>query len=67
MLKEDLVGKLYYKRREVVVTSNVFMTTTVEASGLIAPKDVSTAPLTMSLDGAIELLAKEYLLATAKF
>jgi hypothetical protein len=54
-------------RREVVDTSDVFITTTIEASGLIAPEDVSTPPLTVSLDGAIELSAKEHLLATAKF
>jgi hypothetical protein len=54
-------------RREVVDTSDVFITTTVEASGLFAPEDVSTPPLTMSLDGAIELPTKEHLLATAKF
>jgi hypothetical protein len=54
-------------RREVVDTSNVFITTTVEASGLIAPEDLSTPPLIVSLDGAIELSTKEHLLATAKF
>jgi hypothetical protein len=47
-------------RREVVDTLDVFITTTVEASGLIAPKDVSTPP-------TIELSAKEHLLATANF
>jgi hypothetical protein len=54
-------------RKEVVDTSNVFITTTVEASGLISLEVVSTPPLVVSLDGAIELLAKEHLLATAKF
>jgi hypothetical protein len=56
-----------WSRREVVNTSDVFITTTVEANGLIAPEDVSTPLLTMSLDGAIKLSAKEHLLATAKF
>jgi hypothetical protein len=54
-------------RREVVDTSNVFITTTIEASGLIALEDVSTLSLIVSLEGAIELSAKEHLLATAKF
>jgi hypothetical protein len=53
-------------RREVVDTSYIFITTTIEASGLIAPEDVSTPPLIVSLDGAIELSTKEHLLATAK-
>jgi hypothetical protein len=39
-------------RREVVDTSDVFITTTVEASGLIALEDVSIPPLTLSLDRA---------------
>jgi hypothetical protein len=50
-----------------VDTSDVFITTIIEASGLIASEDVSTLPLILSLDGAIELSAKEHLLATAKF
>jgi hypothetical protein len=54
-------------RREVVDTSDVFITTTIEANGLIPPEDVSTPLLIAFLDGAIELLAKEHLLATAKF
>jgi hypothetical protein len=54
-------------KREVVDTLDVFITPTVVASGLIAPKDVSTPPLTVSLDGASEFSTKEHLLATAKF
>jgi hypothetical protein len=54
-------------RREVVDTSHVFITTTIEATGLISLEDVSTPPLVLSLDGAIELSTKEHLLATAKF
>jgi hypothetical protein len=54
-------------RREVVDTSYVFITTIVEASGLIAPEDVSTPPLTVFLDGTIKLSTKEHLLAIAKF
>jgi hypothetical protein len=48
-------------KREVVDTLDVV------ASGLIAPKDVSTPPLTVSLDRASEFSTKEHLLATAKF
>jgi hypothetical protein len=33
----------------------VFITTTAEASGLIAPEEVTNPPQTVSLDGAIEL------------
>jgi hypothetical protein len=56
-----------WSRREVLDTLDVFITTTVEASGLIALEDVSTPPLTVSLDGTVKLSAKEHLLATAKF
>jgi hypothetical protein len=53
-------------RREVVYTSDVFITTTVEDNGLIALEDVSSPPLMVSLYGAIELSAKEHLLAFRK-
>jgi hypothetical protein len=43
-------------RREVVDTSDVFVTNIVDANGLIAPGDISTLPFS----------AKEHLLATAK-
>jgi hypothetical protein len=54
-------------RREVKDTSDVFITTIVEANGLIVLEDVSIPPLIVSLDGAIKLSAKKHLLATAKF
>jgi hypothetical protein len=53
-------------RREVVDTSDVFVTNIVDANGLIAPGDISTLPLTVFLDTASEFSAKEHLLATAK-
>lgn len=55
-----------WTKREVVDTSNVFITTTIENSNLIAPKVVST-PLELAfLARAIELFAKENLVAKAK-
>jgi hypothetical protein len=56
-----------WSRREVVDTSDIFITTTVEASGLIAPEDVSTLLLMVSLDGAIELSAKRTFAGHCKF
>jgi hypothetical protein len=47
-----------WSRREIVDTSYVFITTIVQANGLIAVEDVSTPPLIVSLDGAIELSRK---------
>jgi hypothetical protein len=64
---ESCIPKGSTIRREVVDTSYVFITTIVEASGLIAPEDVSTPPLTVFLDGTIKLSTKEHLLAIAKF
>ena len=54
-------------RREVVDTSDVFITTTVEASGLTAASRVPPLPGTASLVGAIELSTEEHLLAGAMF
>ena len=54
-------------RTEVVDISDVFITTRVEANGLIAPKELSSPSQTASLDGAIELLAKDHLLAAVRF
>ena len=62
-----VLQKKAQSRREVVDTSDVFITTTIEASGLIASEDVSTPLLTVTLDRAIKLSTKEHLLATAKF
>jgi hypothetical protein len=52
-------------KREVVDTTDVFITTTSEASGLTVPTEVPVHPTTQSLVGAIELLAENNLLATA--
>ena len=69
LLCQETYGYVFriQSRREIVDTLDVFITTIVEASGLIALEDVSIPPLTVSLDGAIKLLAKEHLLAIAKF
>ena len=52
---------------EVVNTADVFITTTLEASSLTIPTKVPAHPTTQSLVGAIELLAKDNLLATATY
>jgi hypothetical protein len=54
-------------RREVLDTADVFITTTVESSGLTAPAELTPLPTTASLVGAIELSTKDNLLATAHF
>jgi hypothetical protein len=54
-------------RREVADTSDVFITTTVEASGLTAPSSLPPLPGTASLVGAIELSTEDNLLASATF
>ena len=53
--------------REVVDTSDVFITTTVEASGMTAPSSLPPLPETASLVGAIELSIEDNLLAGATF
>jgi hypothetical protein len=52
---------------EVVNTTDVFITTTSEASGLTLPTEVPAHPTIQSLVGAIELSAKDNLLATATY
>jgi hypothetical protein len=54
-------------RREVLNTSDVFISTTVESTGLIAPDEVLPPPQNPSLVGAIELSDAEHLQAIAKF
>jgi hypothetical protein len=54
-------------RREVLDTSDIFITTTIESTGLIAPETVPSPPQTASLVGAIELSVEENLLATAQY
>jgi hypothetical protein len=53
--------------REVLDTSNVFISTTVESTRLIAPDEVLAPPENPSLVGAIELFDAEHLLVIAKF
>jgi hypothetical protein len=52
---------------EVLDTSDVFFTTTVESRGLIALDEVPIPPPTALLVKAIELSAKDHLLACASF
>jgi hypothetical protein len=51
----------------VVNIKNVFITTTLESNGLIAPKGLSPPPTIASLIRAIELFDKDNLLALARF
>jgi hypothetical protein len=52
---------------KVVDTTDVFITTTLEASGLTVPTEVPVHPTTQSLVGAIELSAEDNLLAIATY
>jgi hypothetical protein len=61
LLKEVLVQK------QVADNVDVFITTSIEASGLTAPKRVPPPPNTTSLVGAIELSAHDHLLAMAAY
>jgi hypothetical protein len=54
-------------RREVLDTSDIFITTTIESTGLVAPEMVPSPPQTASLVGVIELSVEENLLATAQY
>jgi hypothetical protein len=54
-------------RREVIETPDLFITTTVESSILVAPEVLPCPPQTVSLVGAIELSAEENLLARATY
>jgi hypothetical protein len=54
-------------KREVVDTSDVFITTSVETSGLTAPAHIPEPPLVASLDGAITPSVEEHLLASARY
>jgi hypothetical protein len=54
-------------KREVVNTMDVFITTTLEAIGLVVPTRAPSQPQPASLLGAIELIAEENLLATTTY
>jgi hypothetical protein len=54
-------------RREVIDTSDVFITTMVESQGLIAPETVPRPLETASLLGEIELSVEENLLGNAQY
>jgi hypothetical protein len=51
----------------VVITADVFITTTSEAFGLTVPTEVPTHPTTQSLVGAIELFVEDNLLASKTY
>jgi hypothetical protein len=54
-------------RLEVVDTSDVFITTSVETSGLTAPAHIPEPPSVAFLDGAVTLSVEEHLLASARY
>ena len=54
-------------KREVLDSSDVFISTTIEANGLRAPEDLPTPPQIPSLIGAIDLSPEENLLAQAGY
>lgn len=54
-------------RREVVDTTNAFITTTAESSGLVAPVQIPAPPEIPTLIGAIELSTDDHLLACRPF
>ena len=68
--KEGWKVVLYKKarsRREFVDTSDVFVSTTIQASGLATPEDVPPLSTIPSLVGAIELSAEESVLVVARY
>jgi hypothetical protein len=54
-------------RREVLENADVFITTSVESSGLIAPNRIPPPPSMACLVGAIQLTAQEQVLAMAPY
>jgi hypothetical protein len=54
-------------RREVVDTSDAFISTSVQSNGLRAPEIIPTPPSTASLVGAIELSPKDTRLASLEY
>ena len=54
-------------RREVVETTDAFISTTVESASLRAPESLPTPTEHVNLVGAIELSPEENLLAHASF
>jgi hypothetical protein len=53
-----VLRKEAHSRKEVVDLENVFITTTMEPSGLIAPMGLPPPPSTLSLIGVIKLFEK---------
>jgi hypothetical protein len=62
-----VLQKEAHSKSKVFNTTDVFITTTSEASGLIVPTEVPAHPTTQSLVGAIELSAEDNLLASATY
>jgi hypothetical protein len=62
-----VLRKETYSKWEVVDTSDAFITTTSEASGLSIPTDVLLPPPAMSLVGMIELSVEDNLLVSAAY
>jgi hypothetical protein len=54
-------------KREVLENADVFITTSVESSGLTVPARIPPPPSTASLVGAIQLSAQDQLLAMAAY
>ena len=62
-----VLQKEAHSKRKVVDIVDVFITTTLETSGLTLPTEVPVHSTTQSLVGAIELLAEDNLLAIATY
>jgi hypothetical protein len=62
-----VLRKEAHSKWEVVDTSDAFITTTLEASGLSIPTEVPLPPPAVSLVGAIELSVEDNLLASIAY
>ena len=62
-----ILHKVARAKREVVDTSNVFISTTMETAGLTVPQSIPTPPRVPSLIGAEEFTQEENLLAQATY
>ena len=62
-----VLQKQAHLRREVLDTSDVFITTTVKTPSLTAPRAIARPPTIPSLIGAVELSKEDNLLAHAQY
>jgi hypothetical protein len=62
-----VLWKEAHSKRKVVNTTDVFITTTLEAFGLVIPTRAPPQPQPASLLGAIEVTVEENWLATASY